>query len=68
MWLAEDGPCMDPTSATGLGDTSPWLTTSQTAFGELSHMTPVTQLSKTPGRWRLPVAPLGTHDAAWLGT
>ena len=65
MWIAEDGPCMDPTAATGLGDTSRWLTTTPTGFGELSHMTPVAQLSKTPGRWRLPVAPLGTHTAAW---
>lgn len=66
MWIAEDGPCMDPSAAIGVGDPTPWLTTSATAFGELSHLTPVAQLSKTPGRWLLPVVPLGTHNPEWV--
>jgi crotonobetainyl-CoA:carnitine CoA-transferase CaiB-like acyl-CoA transferase len=66
MWIAEDGPCVDPSTAAGFGDTDPWLVTEQTGFGELRHLTPVAQLSRTPGRWDLPAAPLGTHDPVWI--
>ncbi len=66
MWIAEDGPCVDPSTATGFGDTEPWLVSEPTGFGELTHLLPVAQLSKTPGRWDLPSAPLGTHAAVWL--
>lgn len=65
MWIGEDGPCMDPSAATGPGDLTPWLTTSETGFGTLTHLAPVAQLSKTPARWDLPVAPLGTHEPRW---
>jgi crotonobetainyl-CoA:carnitine CoA-transferase CaiB-like acyl-CoA transferase len=65
MWIAEDGPCVDPSTAGGFGDTEPWLTTEQTLFGELVHMTPVAQLSRTPAYWATPVVPLGTHPAIW---
>jgi crotonobetainyl-CoA:carnitine CoA-transferase CaiB-like acyl-CoA transferase len=65
MWIAEDGPCVDPSTATGFGDPEPWLVTEQTGFGELTHLTPIAQLSRTPARWDLPSAPLGTHQPAW---
>jgi crotonobetainyl-CoA:carnitine CoA-transferase CaiB-like acyl-CoA transferase len=64
-WLAEDGPCVDPSSAVGFGDTEPWLVTEQTGFGLLTHLTPVAQLAKTPGYWTTPVVPLGTHPPTW---
>ncbi len=65
MWIAQDGPCVDPSTAEGFGDPEPWLVTEQTAFGELRHMTPVAQLSKTPGHWATPAVPLGTHAPEW---
>jgi len=64
-WIAEDGPCVDPTTATGLGDITPWTVTEPTAFGTLTHLTPVAQLSVTPARWATPVVPLGTHPPRW---
>lgn len=65
-WIGRDGAAQDPATATGLGDTAPWLTTETTPFGELTHLTPVAQLSRTPGYWATPVVPLGTDPAAWL--
>ncbi|HVV35073.1 MAG TPA: CoA transferase [Acidimicrobiales bacterium] len=65
MWIAQDGPCVDPSTATGFGDTDSWLTTEATPFGEVVHMTPVTQLSRTPAHWATPVVPLGTHPPTW---
>jgi crotonobetainyl-CoA:carnitine CoA-transferase CaiB-like acyl-CoA transferase len=65
MWIAEDGPSVDASNASGLGDYEQWMTTTTTPFGQLTHMTPVAQLSKTPGRWDLPSVPLGTHPATW---
>ena len=57
-WIAEDGPCMDPSAASGFGDEfESWMTTTDTAFGQLRHMSPVAQLRRTPGRWDLPTAP-----------
>ena len=38
-----------------------------TAFGALTHLTPVAQLTATPARWATPVVPLGTHPPAWAG-
>ena len=64
-WIAEDGPCVDPTTATGLGDISPWLVDEPTLLGRLTHLTPVTQLSATPARWATPVVALGTHPPEW---
>ena len=64
-WIAEDGPCVDPTTATGLGDITPWLIEEPTPYGTLTHLTPVAQLSATPARWATPVVPLGTHPPTW---
>ena len=65
-WIAEDGACVDPSTATGPGDISPWLIHEPTPFGTLTHLTPVAQLSATPARWATPVVPLGTHPPTWL--
>jgi hypothetical protein len=65
MWIAEDGACVDSSTAAGFGETEPWLVTEQTPFGQLTHLTPVAQLSKTPAYWATPVVPLGTHAAVW---
>ena len=65
MWIAQDGPSVDPSTATGFGDVSPWLVTEDTAFGELVHLTPVVQMSQTPAYWATPVVPLGTDTPTW---
>ena len=65
-WIAEDGPCVDPSTATGPGDLTPWMVDEATALGTLTHLTPVAQLSATPARWATPVVPLGTHPPTWL--
>jgi crotonobetainyl-CoA:carnitine CoA-transferase CaiB-like acyl-CoA transferase len=65
MWIAEDGPCVDPSTAAGFGDITPWLATEQTPFGELVHLTPVVQMSKTPAYWATPVVPLGSDPPTW---
>ena len=38
---------------------------SDTGFGGMSHLRPAVRLSATPARWKRPVVPLGTHEAAW---
>jgi hypothetical protein len=38
------------------------MTAADTPFGRLRYLTPVAQLSDTPGRWDLPTRPLD-HDA-----
>ena len=39
-WIAEDGPWVDPSTATGVGDITPWLVEERTPFGVLTHLTP----------------------------
>jgi len=65
MWIGQDGPCVDPSTATGFGDVTPWLVTEQISQGEFTHLTPVVQMSKTPAYWATSVVPLGTHDPTW---
>ncbi|MCB1644361.1 MAG: CoA transferase [Pseudomonadales bacterium] len=43
------------------------ITTSHTAYGEVTHLGPVLGMSETPPHWVLPSPPLGTHKKAeWL--
>ena len=42
-----------------------WSTTSKTPSGPLRHLSPVAQLSKTPGFWARPSVPLGHHQPVW---
>jgi crotonobetainyl-CoA:carnitine CoA-transferase CaiB-like acyl-CoA transferase len=65
MWIGEDGPCMDP-AASQMGTDPSWMTVTATGHGELEHMLPVAQLSKTPAHWVLPSPPLGSHEARWV--
>jgi crotonobetainyl-CoA:carnitine CoA-transferase CaiB-like acyl-CoA transferase len=64
-WIAQDGPCVDPSTATGLGDLTPWLMEQATPFGTLTHLGPVAQLSATPANWATAPVPLGTHRPTW---
>jgi crotonobetainyl-CoA:carnitine CoA-transferase CaiB-like acyl-CoA transferase len=36
------------------------------AMGQIGFLSPVVQMSETPGRWERAVAPLGSHSACWL--
>jgi len=36
-----------------------------TPWGRMRHLKPVTEFSQTPARWTHPCVPLGTHEAEW---
>jgi hypothetical protein len=38
---------------------------SDTAYGRLSHLGPIVEMSDTAARWALPTPPLGTHPPVW---
>jgi crotonobetainyl-CoA:carnitine CoA-transferase CaiB-like acyl-CoA transferase len=44
----------------------PWLATSQTPLGRLTHLAPPLRMSATPPRWERPAVPLGHDRAAWV--
>ncbi len=66
MWLDR----MPRTDAPGAGlspeQVKPFTTRSETAWGTLSHLGPIVELSETPARWTRPTVPLGTHAPEWL--
>jgi crotonobetainyl-CoA:carnitine CoA-transferase CaiB-like acyl-CoA transferase len=66
MWLER----MSRTDSAGEGlsaeQVRPFLVRSRTAWGELSHLGPIVELSGTPARWERPTVPLGTHAAEWI--
>jgi crotonobetainyl-CoA:carnitine CoA-transferase CaiB-like acyl-CoA transferase len=65
MWLAR----MQRADTSGAGLTPeqvrPFLTRSNTVYGELEHLGPIVELSETPARWTLPTPPLGSHAPLW---
>lgn len=65
MWLASLGARCDPAAHTGFGETREWMQETDTAFGRLTHLAPVAQLSVSPNGWSRPVVPLGTHAPRW---
>jgi crotonobetainyl-CoA:carnitine CoA-transferase CaiB-like acyl-CoA transferase len=42
------------------------IMTSDTRFGEMTHLGPILSLSETPPHWSSPTVPLGTHEPVWL--
>jgi crotonobetainyl-CoA:carnitine CoA-transferase CaiB-like acyl-CoA transferase len=52
-------------ATTGFGDVDSYLTTSDTPFGRLRHLSPVARLPATPARWEVPTSPVGSHPPAW---
>lgn len=48
------------------GLAEPWMTRSQSGFGTLHHLGPISHMSETPPRWDQPTVPLGTHEAKWI--
>jgi crotonobetainyl-CoA:carnitine CoA-transferase CaiB-like acyl-CoA transferase len=65
-WIVAEGARCDPATATGLPDTTPWMTESATPEGVLRHLDPIVELSATPPRWDRPSPPLGSDQASWL--
>ena len=65
-WLTRLGPGFDPAAASGFGDVDALRMETETAWGRLTHLAPAEHLSKTPARWALPPAPLGSHAPEWL--
>lgn len=66
-WLTRIGADLDPLAATGLGDVAARQQQTETAWGTLTRLAPVEQLSATPARWDLPPCPKGAHPLAWSG-
>ena len=65
MWLSR----MRRSDAAGAGlsaeQVAPFIVQSDTAYGRLSHLGPIVELSDTPARWALPTPPLGAHQPVW---
>jgi crotonobetainyl-CoA:carnitine CoA-transferase CaiB-like acyl-CoA transferase len=58
---------VDPVRALALepDEIAGWSTRSDTAWGPVQHLAPVTRMSATRTHWRQPVVPLGTHPPRW---
>ncbi len=44
---------------------SDYLEIHESAFGSVEHLSPVAEMSLTPGKWELPMSPLGTHEPSF---
>jgi crotonobetainyl-CoA:carnitine CoA-transferase CaiB-like acyl-CoA transferase len=66
MWFDDLGTTCDPDVASGVDDREAWMASAETAYGSLTYLRPVVEMSRTPARWDLPTAPLGSHEPAWL--
>jgi crotonobetainyl-CoA:carnitine CoA-transferase CaiB-like acyl-CoA transferase len=66
-WLISMGANCDRNRAQNLAAATlaPWLDTVETNFGELTYLSPVAQLSATPGYYSRPVVPLGYDMPIW---
>ncbi len=65
MWFDDLGATCDPDGASGVDDRDPWMDERDTGYGTLTFLRPVVQMSRTPARWELSTAPLGSHAAGW---
>jgi hypothetical protein len=65
MWFDDLGPRCDPSAAAGLTGVGESMLERQTGYGALRYLGPVAELSRTPGHWELPTAPLGSHEPVW---
>ncbi|MBW2280868.1 MAG: CoA transferase [Deltaproteobacteria bacterium] len=66
LWLRSLGR-VDPADARALEreEIEALSTDSETAWGRIRHLTPVTRMSETAPQWLQPPVPLGTHEARW---
>ena len=60
---------VDPAQARALeaDEIAPLCTDSETAWGPVRHLAPVTRMSITPTRWQQVTVPLGTNPPRWSG-
>ena len=65
MWFDDLGATCDPDAASGVDDRDAWMGQQDAGYGPLTFLKPVVQMSRTPARWELPTAPLGSHTAEW---
>ena len=65
MWFDDLGATCDPDAASGVDDRDGWMDHQDAGYGPLAFLRPVVQMSRTPARWDLPSAPLGSHEPAW---
>ncbi|MCG9627424.1 CoA transferase [Vibrio mediterranei] len=47
------------------GNKSQFTTTTQTPYGEMTHLKPVLEYSETPAYWARPTSPLGSDKPEW---
>jgi crotonobetainyl-CoA:carnitine CoA-transferase CaiB-like acyl-CoA transferase len=66
MWLERMARSREPGPGLSPEQVRPFLTRSQTVYGELEHLGPIVELSETPARWALPTPPLGAHPPVWI--
>lgn len=66
MWLTRLRPALDPLASPGLGDLRELEMECDTVWGRLTHLAPAARLEKTPLRYALPPARLGSHTPEWL--
>lgn len=55
---------LNPRVGDGFNDHAELMET-ETPFGRLTHMAPITKYSETPAYWERPTVPLGYHRAEW---
>ena len=65
MWIAEDGPCIDPSAASGLGDQHQWMTDDSDAVRSAHAHDARRPTQQDTGPMGPPPVPLGTHEPAW---
>ncbi|MGO9196027.1 MAG: CoA transferase [Acidimicrobiales bacterium] len=64
MWIEQMGR-RNRAEATGVANTSAWMLSSATPFGQLHHLAPPLEMSVTPPAWARVSVPLGTDPAGW---
>ncbi len=64
-WILRMGGSLEGDAAIGVGDVATRMQTCEGAWGRLSHLAPVTQMSETPPRWDVAPSPLGSHPPSF---
>ena len=64
-WLGRLRADLDPAAAVGLGDVAARQETWPSAWGALTQLGPIEQLSHTPPRWDAAAVPRGSSPLAW---
>jgi len=65
MWLQDRGRTLQPGPGPDPTRLAVRMSNEDNAYGSLSHLGPVVELSKTPPYWARPTTPLGAHPPTW---